>query len=327
MQKYTFRKATLFDRQAVIEFMNTHWGAKHPLVNDDTLCNYYFCKDDEFNFALCFAEDKIISVAGYIYANKKKTAAYVSIWCADKEYNGAGLELMDSLKSITGVDVLCCNNIRPNTLKFYEFLGYYTGKFTHAYLLSEKKIFNIADITKYRHNVPEPSMARLVEITEVKQSTLERLTSTLSVKKDLEYLKFRYFNYPFRKYRLFALQLEAVVGIFVLRLTTVGDACAIRLVDYIGDKKNIAIAGVALAKLLNDFNAEYLDFYCAGIEVAQLRAAGFNIRDELDDNIIPNYTEPLEKANIDFFYFTSKEEDFTMFRADGDGDRPAFNID
>ncbi len=326
MQHYTFRKASLADRQAIVDFMNIHWGEKHPLVNDDVLCKYYFCRADELNFALCLAEGKIVSVAGLIYANKEKTAAYVSIWCADKAYNGAGLELMDRLKSLADVEVLCCNNIRPNTLKFYEFLGFDTGRFTHAYILGAKDNYKIADIKSRKINRTEFSTTNFIELTEINQSMLDTLTNSLSVKKDLEYISFRYTNYPFRKYKFFALQQDTIIGIYVVRVTEVGGSCAIRLVDYIGASNDIIFAGGALAKMIQDFNAEYLDFYCVGIDEEILKSAGFNIRDEHDDNIIPNYTEPLDRANVDFFYFTSNSENFTMFRADGDGDRPAYNI-
>ncbi len=129
MVDYSFRKALPSEKQAVTDFMNINWGNKHPLVNDERLYNYYFCRGGELNFALCLAGERIVAVAGYIYANRTKSAAYVSIWCADKAYNGAGLELMEQLRGIIGVRVLCCNNIRPNTVRFYEFLGYHTGKF------------------------------------------------------------------------------------------------------------------------------------------------------------------------------------------------------
>ena len=33
MSGYHFRRAAAADRGAIIEFMNLHWGARHPLVN------------------------------------------------------------------------------------------------------------------------------------------------------------------------------------------------------------------------------------------------------------------------------------------------------
>ncbi len=322
MDIYRFRKAHPDEKQAVTDFMNRNWGDKHPLVNDERLYSYYFCRNGEFNFALCLAGDSIAAVAGYIYSNNDKTAAYVSIWCADKSYNGAGLELMEQLKSIAEVQTLCCNNIRPNTLRFYEFLGYSTGMFKHAYMISQRADYKIASIVNPVFNPPLANDATLTEIQDISNLPLDTMNKSLLIKKDLAYLNFRYIEYPFRKYRFFRLESGSEVALFVLRLTEVDGSYAIRVVDYIGRPELIASSGEQLYALLEIFNAEYLDFYCAGIDDNILIDAGFNIRDDADKNIIPNYTEPLNKINIDFYYFTSETNSFTMFRADGDGDRP-----
>ncbi len=323
MAQYSFRTALPSDGEKIIDFMNANWGSRHPLVNDSRLFSYYFHRNDNLNFALCFADDKLVAVAGFIYANSMRSSAFVSIWCADKKYNGAGLELMERLKDLVGVDVLCCNNIRPNTLRFYEFLGYHTGRFKHAYLLSKDKEFKIAEINNPVIIEPQPSDAVLIETDYIAQETLDKITEKLAIKKDIGYLDFRYKKYPFKSYRYFTLyEQDEIYGIFILRVTEVENSRAIRLVDYIGTVEHISKAGVALRKLLSDLDCEYLDFYCAGIDDNILNYAGFSVRDDDDKNIIPNYTEPLDRVNVDFYYFTSSIENFTMFRSDGDGDRP-----
>ena len=57
----------------------------------------------QLQFALAFSENELCAVAGYILANERKAPdIWVSIWCAKKGYNGAGLELMAALPKLTG---------------------------------------------------------------------------------------------------------------------------------------------------------------------------------------------------------------------------------
>ena len=46
-----------------------------------------------------------------------------------------------------------------------------------------------------------------------------------------------------------------------------------------------------------------------------------------DENIIPNYLNPLLQKNIDYYFFTTDRQGFTMFKADGDQDRPNLPAD
>lgn len=51
-------------------------------------------------------------------------------------------------------------------------------------------------------------------------------------------------------------------------------------------------------------------------------AAGFTERVEGDGCIIPNYLTPPVHENTEYYYFTNKPENFVLFKADGDQDRP-----
>ena len=41
-----------------------------------------------------------------------------------------------------------------------------------------------------------------------------------------------------------------------------------------------------------------------------------------DGCIIPNYLTPPVHENTEYYYFTNKPENFVLFKADGDQDRP-----
>ena len=59
-----------------------------------------------------------------------------------------------------------------------------------------------------------------------------------------------------------------------------------------------------------------------GIPADVWLAAGFTERIEGDGCIIPNYLTPPLHENTEYYYFTNKPENFVMFKADGDQDRP-----
>ncbi len=48
----------------------------------------------------------------------------------------------------------------------------------------------------------------------------------------------------------------------------------------------------------------------------------FTERVEGDGCIIPNHLTPPLHENTEYYYFTNKPENFVMFKADGDQDRP-----
>jgi hypothetical protein len=74
---------------------------------------------------------------------------------------------------------------------------------------------------------------------------------------------------------------------------------------------------------MGETKSEYIDFYCAGLNEELVEAAGFSRVNE--SVIIPNYFEPLVKSNSTISYFTDSKniDNFRMYKADGDQDRPS----
>ncbi|MEG1381031.1 MAG: hypothetical protein RSC73_02205 [Ruthenibacterium sp.] len=315
----TFRLADAADKAIIKSFMDANWGAPHPLIQRDEFFNFYYQNGAGLQFA--FAEEAGIPVAlaGYIRANESETPdIWVSIWCAVKGRNGAGLELMAALPRLAHARCMACNNIRPNTMPFYTFLGYTAARLPHFYRLARLPVYQVA---KVAHQMILPAGGRAVLTKVTDEAMLARVfhfDEVLRPAKDLWYLTRRYFHAPHQKYDVWT----SDSSLLVTRTVPVNGTQVLRIVDYIGKPETFADLGGAISLLMQTVGAEYADCYCYGIDAQIFAAAGFCERTETDENIIPNYLTPPLYENTEYYFFTDTTKNFTMWKADGDQDRP-----
>ena len=328
MSDYTFRRALRGDGDAVIDFLNRNWGSRHPLVNLPDYFTYYYRNGDpqaeQLNFLLCLAGDAIAAVCGYIPASQSGEDIWISIWCADRCAKGSGLELMSRVLELTGAKRMSCNNIRPNTIPFYEFLGYTGARMGHFYRLAPRPDYRVARV-KTPVRLPVGGSGALRPLADAAALRAAFAPPANAVPhKDLWYLTRRYFAYPRQKYLVYGGFLGGQCPLlFCLRRVEVCGTAVLRLVDIVGDRAQLPQFGAALDALLTQQDAEYIDCYCAGVPAALMAAAGFCERPEQSGEVlIPHYLTPPLFENVEYYYFTSVTEDFAMFRADGDQDRP-----
>ena len=316
------RRIPLDEKQLVVDFLNTHWGSNHPLVNNETLFSYYYADGDMTNFYILEDGGEIAAVCGYIQCGHEENSdIWISIWCAKKGKNGLGLALMGAMKELTGAKVMSCNNIRENTMPFYTFLGYHPDKMDHFYRLADREEYKMAVVN--HKTIPESNKTvgvQLVEmkiIEDVKQHFL--IPADMKPQKDYWYINKRYFEYPHYEYKVYLLYSNKTpVSLVIFRVNESEEGYVLRLVDYIGKKEDFHLLSGYIDKLMVEFDCEYCDMYCWGVNGCD---AGFVLRDENDTNIIPNYLNTLWQKNIDYFFFTSDPDGFMMFKADGDQDR------
>lgn len=317
----------------IVAFLDAHWGSKHPLVHLPEYLDFYyrpFGDEGPLQFAVAEREDRLLAVAGYIRANRlEHPDIWVSIWCAAKGENGAGLELMAALPDLTGARLVACNNIRPKTMVFYRFLGYTAERLPHFYRLAKRDHYTVARIVR-RVLLPAGGRATLRLLPdEAALAACGYLPDPARRPyKDVWYLTRRYYHYPHQRYDVWAVQLDgAVKALLVTRCVPVDGAAVLRILDYSGPPAVFAELGKAIGQLMQDAQAEYADCYCSGIDKETMAAAGFCERLQEDENILPNYLTPPLYENSEYYYFTSNTENFTMFKADGDQDRPNLSVE
>ena len=140
MSETTFRLARLGEDAAIIDFINDNFDMRLPLLNRPELYHHYYAgRGGVPQFAVAEEDGRYVSAAGYILANtRRKPDIWVSVWVAAKGHNGVGLELMNALPGLLNADVVACNNIRPNTCTFYQFLGWRAERLPHYYRLGRQ---------------------------------------------------------------------------------------------------------------------------------------------------------------------------------------------
>lgn len=329
MNGLELRLALPDEEKKVIEFINQNFDWKLPLVNLPEYFHFYYKHGHALQFALALTDGELAAVAGYIRTSQDvHSDIWVSVWVAKKGQNGVGLELMDAMPRLTGAKVVACNNIRPKTMAFYRFLGWHAERMGHFYRLSGQETYQLAKIK-------DPTVLPVSG-----DLTLELVDSPLALAawglpktphtphKDLWYLCRRYFTFPHLSYQIYsASEEDKLLCYLVCRVVDSGEGRVLRIVDFIGDTALLPRLGLAIDHLLHQMEAEYAELYCAGVPAETLAAAGFSERCEDSENILPNYLTPPLFENTDYYYFTNKPENFVMFKADGDQDRPNLTVD
>lgn len=327
----TLRLAMPDEAGRITAFLDEHWGEKHPLVHRPELFQFYyrpFGPDGPLQFAVAEQDGALAAVAGYIRANRLETPdIWVSILSAAKFANGSGLELLAAMRGLTHARQVACNNIRPRVMPLYAFAGFTTGRLAHCYRLADRERYQIARVA-HKTILPASGAAVLRRLPTQDELLLCGYTPDEARRpyKDLWYLARRYYRYPFQKYDVWGVlqggAQTAVTALLVTRCIPVNGTCVLRVVDYTGAPDTFAALGTAIDRLMAECGAEYADCYCAGVPAGAVAAAGFCVRDERDGNILPNYLTPPLYENTDYYYFTWEPRGFTMFKADGDQDRP-----
>lgn len=333
MSELICRRARLGEDRAIIDFVNDNFDMRLPLVNRAEFYHHYYAGQGGVpQFVLAEQDGQILSVAGYILASAApRPDVWVSVWVAAKGHNGVGLELMNALPGLVNANVVACNNIRPHTCTFYRFLGWTAGRMHHYYRLARRERYRLAqplepEYLPVQHDLtmePVESAADLIPLGMPPTSHTPR--------KDTWYLRRRYFHYPRARYTVWAVrEAGSLLAYVVTRTVTAretGCVPVVRVVDFIGENAVLPRLGGALDDLLQETGAEYMDCYNVGIAPRFWRAAGFCERTEQDGSIIPNYLTPPLRQNTEYYYFTNKPDNFVMFKADGDQDRPHLPCD
>lgn len=332
---HQIRIATKQDRAAILAFLKELWNENHVYLKSDELFDYDYLRGDEINFIIATNDAGVLDgILGFIqYAPERAGSDICTVLWKIRPKNGnpsLGMTLLNNLISDYGFRVVSTVGANKKTLPIYEFLGYFVGQLSHYFILNQK--LDNYKVIQNSHLVTVPAEAASVSnATLIQYQTFEDLATYFDPEaykqfapyKTPWYINRRYYNHPVYKYKAFGIQHQGQTnGVIIAREIDVEGAKVLRVVDYLGDTASLPFAKDGLKEILYDNGYEYIDFYLHGIDDDVLKQAGFLYKKDFEGVVIPNYFEPFEQKNVEINYFTTTEDNFHIFKGDGDQDRP-----
>lgn len=335
MEEFDLYLATKSDIEDIMDFIANEWSKDHILAKSRRFFEYFYCTNgDRVNFALAKEKNsgKIVAIHGYRCCSRLEGYQdyFGALWKAKRtSFPLLGVALKRFLfqevhaRTFSGV-----GSNANTTIPLVKKLGYYTGKLDHYYRLSDREYYKIARIKeKCIIELGEEQryqfyLFQSFEELEV-QYNFERNKENKPYK-DAEYIRHSYFNNLGFSYKVYGLKGDnsEIRSLLIGRVISINGQSVFRIVDFIGEKEELAFAGKALEDLISINNYEYADFYCIGISEKIMNSFGM-IKKEGDNNIVPNYFEPFDQSNVDIYYFRDeKEKEIIICKGDADQDRP-----
>ncbi|MEY8326197.1 hypothetical protein AALB47_20145 [Lachnospiraceae bacterium 54-11] len=326
------RLANYSEKNEILNFIDKNWQRNHIFVRWPELFDDYHKNGDMLNYMVAVEQGKIYGVCGFIYANNGgEPDIWLALWkVIPSGIPSLGMDIVNTLKKTLNCNVLSCCGIRKEVKRLYEFLGFKTGTLKHFYRLNKKCKCRIAVVLNTE--IPDYIVSNDIELVLIHSENdfnniieYERaIFQATAPWKDRNYVIKKYFYNLAYTYQLFAVKTSrgTVDAIFVTKIVEANYSRAMRIVDFLGDETVLRLCGKSLERLMEDNECEYIDFYEYGLSDDFLRDMGMKELNETDTNIIPNHFEPFEQNNIDIHFFTSQIDNFRMFKADGDQERP-----
>lgn len=325
------RFAVKDDIPKIMQFIGTYWRKGHILSVNEEFFKYEHLFGERVSYVISVDDaEEINAILGYIPYGKSCRDLMTVMWKANHTASPSlGIELFNFLWKNGDARLLASPGSNKKLKGLYEYLGYKFGKMTQWYRLnSHISRFKIAGIVD--SFVASGKRSETIEYFEYENwaQFVERFDfdqykpDEYKPYKEKWYIKKRYFCHPVYQYILIGVKQGGAKDrlLLVFRLISVSGSNVIRLVDCIGDVGLLQFTSYILDELLSLYNAEYVDCYEVGVPDYILQEGGWRKNDGTG-NVIPNYFEPFEKANIDIYYF-STDMDVVLFKGDGDQDRP-----
>lgn len=343
--KYLIRKATFDDEQALREFIDEHWRKDHVFVTSKELLDWQHRDESSKSYSFVLGIEKetgdIHGVLGFITLAQfdpdiePTRIIWMAIWKVRDTARGhrLGRNIQSFLVESERPQIISTVAASAMTLSMYEALGYQVDKLKQYFILNEAMArFDLAHVpaevntgdatasTKTERRI-EPTNCE--EILSQSQHCFDA-QGTVPVKTP-KYIIGRYFDHPIYRYDAYKIVTAGKIdGLLVTRDCHHEGHKAVRIVDFIGPDNVLTGLASSWQKLLQGKEAEYVDFYNAGVSDESLRQSGFRNVDDFEELIIPNYFEPFlqKKVSIDFMISSPKGVPYRIVKGDSDQDRP-----
>jgi hypothetical protein len=345
IKTHNFRVATSKDLNKIMEFIRKYWEPnKHILGVDKKYFKYEFEDKNKINFFV--AENnrtkKIDVIHGFIPYSKVKKKVHICGSISRVNPNCQtpflGIITMNKMFEYLKPKSYCGIGTNPITMAplVKKFFKRYVGIMDHYYYLNpNKQKFKVAFIKKQKKKL-EVSKIRLnknfyfkkvSEFNFIKKHLKNMPINDLVPRKDNDYFKKKYFLNPYFKYDVYIFSKDKKFNnplILVCRIQKKFNEKILRIIDIIGNFKDLKFLKIWIPEIILNKNYEYIDLLCSGFRKSIIENLGFVKICDNDDNIIPNYFEPFVRKNVQVWYEKSNKE-LILFKGDADADRPRFS--
>lgn len=313
-------------------FIKNNWQENHVFVKSKELLLWQHSSNENLNYVIALnLNQEIIGVLGFIptthfdsQLGSGEIDIWLALWKADTSYPGVGMDLLHHLEKLYKPLSIGSIGINDKVEKLYKILKYKTGTWNqYCFFNSKIKKFQIATVGKLLTQFKKGNFSKQYIRTISDLTQLEVFPESLyRPLKSINFLINRYVKHPFYKYQFWGIYEEdRVVCILVTRKIELEGSSCIRIVDVLGDLSKAENISSDFDKILQEENAEYVDFINYGIDEQVFLNMGFLKRDDMIT--IPNYFEPFLKDSIDVkFAYKSDFEPYIIFKGDSDQDRP-----
>lgn len=323
------------DVGALTAFIDRYWSPGHALASRTLMDWQHREPDGGYAYLLARRDDEIAGVLGYIPTRRFDPALavdnvlWLALWKVREELGvpGLGLRLLSTLGKLEPAVAVAVNGINPAHPPMYRGLGWDVGELQQFVTIAPgRKSRLISGRGDRSLPTPIPGPVRFTELNaeDLRRMNREEFDTALPMKTPA-YFAARFFAHPVYRYRVYLAEGRGGErALIATRLATHEDACALRIVDFLGNPALLADAGAAIGRLLEESDAEYADFHQTGIPAATLAAAGFAAIDPEGPIVVPNYFEPFSARNVRIHYAIRRRtgRPTIICRADGDQDRP-----
>lgn len=336
------RLASDRDIPAVQRFLDRHWARGHVLANDRQLLDFQHRADDgRYHLAIAGGQNgEVVGLLGgiltstYDPALAARDTLWLTTWKVAPEVSSAGLGLrLHSL--LTGaLDHAAVGTVGNNQAasQIYRLLGYRTGELEHYALIDPRRENLRLAVRGAAWPRSLPTADRSLRLHQLDRERLITLAlAPLGERqhahpaKSPEYFVRRYLDHPRFDYAVMSLErARRPTALLAVRQVAHRGARALRLVDYLGPTDGLAGASAALHRLLERFDAEYIDCYAHGLDRGALADGGLLPLDPAGETVVPSYFEPFEQRNVRlrFAFHSHSGEAAVLLKADADQDRP-----
>lgn len=335
MKLYNIRLCRKDEINKFKDFVDKFWKHGHIMSKSDYLIHFqHDLPGDELSIVVAENRDtrEFDGVFGYIpssrYDNSKtiRNVNWGAIWKVrtdvdNPEIHKIGLSMLKYIIKHDLESPFASLGISQTHKRIAEGLNYKIGVLCHYYIMNDSIKGPSISSNPIYGSASNNDIFSTCEDIDI--DAVNGIEGNINIYKNIDYFKGRYRDHQIFKYHFLGIFTnEKLEGIFVYRIINVLQSKVIRIIDFVGNDREIFNIYDSLNHLLQREKAEYIDCLNYGISHVFFRKLGFQRKEDHSDTIIPEYFEPFEQKNIVMDFNCVSDENLIIFKGDADQDRP-----